>query len=641
MAVAAAEDRADSHAPPEPTVGEIASAGAPNYAGRSLHPQVDIDRNGLMYIGPLAPPPPPFRKDPRTRTVSIPVKLAALAEKGAEQYHVRESDHSTRQTLRLAVGPELLLVQRRSVREDVRKDWLSVSARQVSYVKVTVNRWRHGQEGSDVLIAVVFKAADHPKELVLLLELDTHHRPDTLDVFDPIALEHIKAFFESWQQKDYCRTDIDRTRALAVPLAGHSLSSRPPVPEGYDPHDSATWVAPFGSVSVQQEALYVDEDKANANADAVATKADAAPGSRSRAEPGPSAPSRVAAAAAAFVVGASVGPDETPVVITQSGRTVKQRVTIVQPATDTDSDHVAEPPAARRKPAKRPRVARPGASSSSARAVASRSETPSSSSAGQAQRDEQAVQAWAEGMQIDAGADQKKTKKTNKAVRKQDSISRSSRSGSAEVTSRTRSGDKKGKRKAQPRDDADELQRQDRRMTPLVVSPDRVRKPTPPPPPPPRMLGQEPPLSTTEQQQQQQQQMDVAAGWLVELGTAWPTLAALPPLPLPPPTAGGVAEVWPVAGLPDARAGPDAYGQSLMTVRTDPGMEQRQPHERPSGADFPPEEAATHALQAGHNVDLDPGPGPGLDSGTRPRRRRSLNPPAHMQDYEVYAGARR
>lgn len=170
-----------SHAPQlherEPTIAEIATAGAPNYSGRSLHPQVHIDGNGLMYIGQV-PHAALSRKSSRSRTVSVPVKLVAFAEQGQEQYHISESD-PRRDRLELVVGPEVLLVQWHHVCEDTRKLWLSVPAPQVSDVKVsrcptgcrsrlilarfqvTVNRWRDGQEGSDALIAVFFETDDH------------------------------------------------------------------------------------------------------------------------------------------------------------------------------------------------------------------------------------------------------------------------------------------------------------------------------------------------------------------------------------------------------------------------------------------------------------------------------------------------
>ena len=255
----------------EPTVSEISAAGAPNYRGRAIHPQVQIDDKGLMYIGPI--PASTYNK----RTVSVPVKVVALGEQGQEQYAVHASDDDDHLfELVVTSDPDLLCIDRQSTTpsDGARTPWLTVPAKNLSYVKVslilsspkmvrtpstdtpslmqqqvTVNRWQDGKEGSDVLIAAVFKAEDRrtsilsspsaiskkltsvlhrnttrpraAKPVVLLLEVDTQHHdtpiapPENTPVrridssFDPNALEHIKAFFLSWQQKDYCRTEIE------------------------------------------------------------------------------------------------------------------------------------------------------------------------------------------------------------------------------------------------------------------------------------------------------------------------------------------------------------------------------------------------------------------------------------------------
>ncbi|GAA5951153.1 hypothetical protein JCM8115_005072 [Rhodotorula mucilaginosa] len=353
----------------EPTVSEISAAGAPNYRGRAIHPQVQIDDKGLMYIGPI--PASTYNK----RTVSVPVKVVALGEQGQEQYAVHASDDDDHLfELVVTSDPDLLCIDRQSTTtsDGARTPWLTVPAKNLSYVKVTVNRWQDGKEGSDVLIAAVFKAEDRPKPVVLLLEVDTQHHdtpiapPENTPVrridssFDPNALEHIKAFFLSWQQKDYCRTEIDLTRALAVPPPGQSLSSRPPIPEGYDPYDSTTWVAAFGPVSGDQEALYLDDasrkkEKATATAGG-ATTAKAAGKGKGKAKdknavgvaqvgtgPGPGPEASTNATATAFTGHQSVaGPspdDEPTVVITQSGRTVKsiRRVHLSTSAIDSES----------------------------------------------------------------------------------------------------------------------------------------------------------------------------------------------------------------------------------------------------------------------------------------------------------------
>lgn len=116
----------------EPTVSEISAAGAPNYRGRALHPQVQIDDKGLTYIGPI----PPNKQD--KRTVSVPVKLVALGEQGQEQYTVRASDDNDRLELVVSSGPDLLRIDRRSPTSGgARTPWLTVPAKNLSYVKVS------------------------------------------------------------------------------------------------------------------------------------------------------------------------------------------------------------------------------------------------------------------------------------------------------------------------------------------------------------------------------------------------------------------------------------------------------------------------------------------------------------------------
>ncbi|KWU44189.1 hypothetical protein RHOSPDRAFT_34201 [Rhodotorula sp. JG-1b] len=369
----------------EPTVSEISAAGAPNYRGRALHPQVQIDDKGLMYIGPI----PPNKQD--KRTVSVPVTVVAFGEQGQEQYAVRASDDNDRLELVVSSGPDLLRIDRCSPTSGgARTPWLAVPAKNLLYVKVTVNRWQDGKEGSDVLIAAAFKAEDRRQStvplLVLLIEVDTRHRdssvlppdnetPRRLDTpFDPNALEHIKAFFLSWQQKDYCCTEIDPTRALAVPpLLGQSLSSRPPIPEGYDPHDSTTWVAPFGPVSGDQEALYSDDAARKKGAAAattakaagkgkarvkdkdavVAAQVEAGPGPRPEANTNTNASATASSTAAAQQIVAGPPPDEEPtVVITQSGRTVRSGRRVHFPsAIDRESVEDDEDDAARKETA--------------------------------------------------------------------------------------------------------------------------------------------------------------------------------------------------------------------------------------------------------------------------------------------------
>lgn len=114
----------------EPTVSEISAAGAPNYRGRALHPQVQFDNKGLMYIG--STPPNTHTK----RTVSLPVKLVALGEQGHQQCTVRASDDDHHLQLVVASDPDLLRIDRRSPNSGT-TPWLTIPAKNLSYVKVS------------------------------------------------------------------------------------------------------------------------------------------------------------------------------------------------------------------------------------------------------------------------------------------------------------------------------------------------------------------------------------------------------------------------------------------------------------------------------------------------------------------------
>lgn len=120
----------------EPTVSEISAAGAPNYRGRAIHPQVQIDHKGLMYIGPI--PANTHNK----RTASVPIKVVALGEQGQEQYAVHASDDDDDHLFELVVtsDPDHLCIDRRSTTtsDGARIPWLTVPAKNLSYVKVSL-----------------------------------------------------------------------------------------------------------------------------------------------------------------------------------------------------------------------------------------------------------------------------------------------------------------------------------------------------------------------------------------------------------------------------------------------------------------------------------------------------------------------
>lgn len=119
-------------------------------------------------------------------------------------------------------------------------------------------------------------------------------------------------------------------RALAIPPPGKSFITRKPLPPGYDPHDSKTWIPPFGPVSAEQERLYFEPAL-----------------QPSELEVGPSG-----TATTSFKADEPVAP-----VFTQSGRTVKRRVpNPIISTTESDGDPEGGPRKARgRKPAKRGR----------------------------------------------------------------------------------------------------------------------------------------------------------------------------------------------------------------------------------------------------------------------------------------------
>ncbi|GAA6013918.1 hypothetical protein JCM8202_000861 [Rhodotorula sphaerocarpa] len=289
-----AEPPAPAH---EPTTEEILAAGAPLYAGSVLDEHVHADSEGLLYIGSYYQPSA-FRKDPRTRSVILPVKRLALVEEHREQGHVQEAGPTVH--LQLKVGIESLQVERGSPETGDSATWLHVPANRVSFVK----RW-DTSDGSGVLIAVAF-TTQKPSVLVLLLEMDVHAQlpPDGTSAgtpigFDPLALDHMKAFFESW---------TDPIRALAIPSQGQAPPHRPTLREGFDPLDSTTWVPPFGPIDPEQEARYFADD----------------PGRR--AGPSAAAPPAESDARADSQRVATLGLEGPMPLFTQSGRAVKRRL---------------------------------------------------------------------------------------------------------------------------------------------------------------------------------------------------------------------------------------------------------------------------------------------------------------------------
>ncbi|GAA5975829.1 hypothetical protein JCM10908_005294 [Rhodotorula pacifica] len=551
----------------EATPVEIAAAGAPNYTGRSLHSQVKIDhQTGLMYIHADDSQTPSFRRqEPSTRTVSVPVKTLALAEQGQEEYHVRDSDN--RERLELTVGSDVCRIEWRHCRYGIRKDWLVIPAKEVRYVKVTVNRWQHGKEGSDVFVAMVVNIGYAPKLFVLMLEIDTVHQdiyiippkneePYQLEMFDPNVFEHMKVFFESWQQKNYCRTEIDRARALAVPLPGQSFSSRPPIPEGYDPHDSSTWVAPFGPVSAEQEALYT-EDAARKEADAVAATA---AGSEPTAPP--------------------TGQDTLPVVITQSGRTVKARV-VHPPGSTTDTDkEAAAAAAAGRKKSKPPKRARKRTSSGSpAVAGPSKRAVPSTGAVA-------AVAKPASGGRMPVNSHE-----TGRATQQQ----QQERPAKPKPTPRRTGNDETGSAKPRKRVKANAVGGSPRTGTTTAAA-----------------------AATTTAEEQQQ--LDVAASWLLGLTQSYSH--STPDL--------GPSSTASTSTSTSARA----FAPTRSPYRNaQPAIATATAQKQDSSSSSSPQEVSPPEATGG--------PASESSSDHRPRRRRTSNRPAHMQDYEIYPGARK
>ncbi|BGP23226.1 proteophosphoglycan ppg4 [Rhodotorula toruloides] len=255
----------------EPT--DVYKAGAPAYSGRAVDPDVQFDASGLPFIGRRPSARHPAAQ--QARQVSLPVQKWALvwldegdARKSGMWVAEGEVNYS------LIVGEKGLALE--EVVRDARKARAQQLAENVEAVKaspapvatlryltfdatlppqIEVKRWLTPQEGSDVVISCAFKSSADVPRSVLLFELDVCHASD----FSPLDLEHIKAYFLSWQQKYGFAAEIDPTCALAIPPAGVRLATRIPPPDvSYDPLDSSTWVAPFPPVSEEQLKLYED-----------------------------------------------------------------------------------------------------------------------------------------------------------------------------------------------------------------------------------------------------------------------------------------------------------------------------------------------------------------------------------------------
>ncbi|BGP38515.1 hypothetical protein JCM10450v2_002463 [Rhodotorula kratochvilovae] len=173
---------------------------------------------------------------PKPSRVLLPVKAGAVVVNGVVCDVPRKGGPSVSLVITSA-GLELF--EQSAAADD--GDALSVVIRAASLrsLKIEIHRWEHA-EGSDV--SLCFVGTVQGADTSVIAHLDTLHE----SYFDPDALELAKLLFRSWQQQHpSLLADIPRTRALAIPLPGESLAYRVPLPAGYDPHDSSTWVAPF------------------------------------------------------------------------------------------------------------------------------------------------------------------------------------------------------------------------------------------------------------------------------------------------------------------------------------------------------------------------------------------------------------
>ncbi|BGO90037.1 uncharacterized protein RHTO_00478 [Rhodotorula toruloides NP11] len=238
----------------EPT--DVYKAGAPAYSGRAVDPDVRFDASGLPFIDN---PPSARRPTPRqARRVAVPVKKWALIwsdEQDGRRNGMWTAESGVKYSL--VVDSKGLAVE--EVSSDTRTEKVQQFGYNIEAVKassiVDVKRWPMPREGSEVVISCAFKATADVPRCVLSLELDVRHAAGFL----PPDLEHIKAFFVSWQQKHGFPAEIDSTCAIAIPPAGVSLAARIPPPPDYDPLDSSTWVAAFPPVSAGQLKLYEDD----------------------------------------------------------------------------------------------------------------------------------------------------------------------------------------------------------------------------------------------------------------------------------------------------------------------------------------------------------------------------------------------